>query len=378
MPSPNTASSARRAMPARTFGYTFPAIRGIQAGREYYVSMCPLRLIPKIFLFNEEELVPELRAQRTLNRARIPEISRYILGNRNDYTFSALTASIDGEAQFLAADDSEGAQLLGSLHVAMDARFVINDGQHRRAAIESAIRENPDLADESIAVVFFVDAGLNRCQQMFADLNRYAVRPSPSLGVLYDHRDLTGVMLREWIVRHPVYRELTEMESASLSARSRKLFTLSALYHATMALIGSIDQTELGVAHEKVRAYWEEIIQHFPAWNMVAQGQLAASEIRRDAIHSHGTALHALGKLGAALMEQRPVGWKKSLKSLQGIDWSRRNTTLWEGRAMIGGRVSKSGANVVLVTNVLKRELGLPLGEDEQRVEDAYSANRHE
>lgn len=378
MPSPNTASSARRAMPARTFGYTFPAIRGIQAGREYYVSMCPLRLIPKIFLFNEEELVPELRAQRTLNRARIPEISRYILANRNDYTFSALTASIDGEAQFLAADDSGGAQLLGSLHVAMDARFVINDGQHRRAAIESAIRENPDLADESIAVVFFVDAGLNRCQQMFADLNRYAVRPSPSLGVLYDHRDLTGVMLREWIVRHPIYRELTEMERASLSARSRKLFTLSALYHATMALIGHIDQTELGLAHEKVRAYWEEIIQHFPAWNMVAQGQLAASEIRRDAIHSHGTALHALGKLGAALMEQRPEGWKKSLKSLQGIDWSRRNTTLWEGRAMIGGRVSKSGTNVVLVTNVLKRELGLPLGEDEQRVEDAYSANRHE
>lgn len=378
MPSPNTASSARRAMPARTFGYTFPAIRGIQAGREYYVSMCPLRLIPKIFLFNEEELVPELRAQRTLNRARIPEISRYILANRNDYTFSALTASIDGEAQFLAADDSEGAQLLGSLHVAMDARFVINDGQHRRAAIESAIRENPDLADESIAVVFFVDAGLNRCQQMFADLNRYAVRPSPSLGVLYDHRDLTGVMLREWIVRHPIYRELTEMERASLSARSRKLFTLSALYHATMALIGHIDQTELGLAHEKVRAYWEEIIQHFPAWNMVAQGQLAASEVRRDAIHSHGTALHALGKLGAALMEQRPMGWKKSLKSLQGIDWSRRNTTLWEGRAMIGGRVSKSGTNVVLVTNVLKRELGLPLGEDEQRVEDAYSANRHE
>ena len=53
------------------FHYVFPAIRGIQAGREYYVSMCPLRLIPKLFLF-DEELTPELRAQRTLNKARVP------------------------------------------------------------------------------------------------------------------------------------------------------------------------------------------------------------------------------------------------------------------------------------------------------------------
>lgn len=378
MPSPNTAPTARRAMPARTFGYTFPAIRGIQAGREYYVSMCPLRLIPKIFLFNEEELVPELRAQRILNRARIPEISRYILANRNDYTFSALTASIDGEAQFRPSDEGEGAQLLGSLHVAMDARFVINDGQHRRAAIEAAIRENPDLADESIAVVFFVDAGLNRCQQMFADLNRYAVRPSPSLGVLYDHRDLTGVMLREWIVRHPVFRELTEMERTTLSARSRKLFTLSALYHASMALIGPVDQAGLAAAHARVQAFWGELVRHFPSWGMVAQGQLAAAEIRRDTIHSHGTALHALGKLGAALMEARPRDWKTDLKALQRIDWSRHNTGLWEGRAMVGGRVSKSGTNVVLVTNVLKREVGLPLSEEEQRIEDAYSAHKHD
>ncbi|GIU78070.1 MAG: hypothetical protein KatS3mg005_1308 [Bryobacteraceae bacterium] len=52
-----------------------------------------------------------------------------------------------------------------------------------------ALRECPDLGDETIAVVFFLDIGLKRCQQMFADLNRYAVRPSRSIGILYDHRD---------------------------------------------------------------------------------------------------------------------------------------------------------------------------------------------
>ena len=30
------------------YTYTFPALRGIQAGREYYVAMCPLKLLPRI------------------------------------------------------------------------------------------------------------------------------------------------------------------------------------------------------------------------------------------------------------------------------------------------------------------------------------------
>ena len=77
------------------FGYQFPAIRGVMAGRAYYTSMCPIRLIPRIFLFDEEEaaLPPELRAQRTLNKSRIPEMTDYILGSLKGYVFSALTAS---------------------------------------------------------------------------------------------------------------------------------------------------------------------------------------------------------------------------------------------------------------------------------------------
>ena len=67
------------------YSYTFPAMRGVQAGREYYVAMCPLHLLPKLFLFNGNELPPELRAQRSLNVARIPEIKQYIVDNINTF-----------------------------------------------------------------------------------------------------------------------------------------------------------------------------------------------------------------------------------------------------------------------------------------------------
>ncbi|TAG01836.1 MAG: DNA sulfur modification protein DndB, partial [Oscillatoriales cyanobacterium] len=36
-------------MSTPSFEYILPAIRGIQAGREYYVSMCPVRFLPKLF-----------------------------------------------------------------------------------------------------------------------------------------------------------------------------------------------------------------------------------------------------------------------------------------------------------------------------------------
>jgi DNA sulfur modification protein DndB len=205
------------------FEYLFPAIRGIQAGREYYISMCPMRLIPQIFLFNEDELRPELRAQRILNKARVPEIAGYLLGRPRDYVFSALTASIDGDARFEPMGKEDAERSVGQLRIPMKARFVINDGQHRRAGIEAALRENPDLGDETIAVVFFLDVGLKRAQQMFADLNRYAVRPATSLSILYDHRDEDGFVTKALLQKVPVFTTLTETQRSTISNRSLKL-----------------------------------------------------------------------------------------------------------------------------------------------------------
>jgi len=354
------------------FGYAFPAIRGIQAKREYYVSMCPLRLIPKIFLFDEEELVPELRAQRILNKSRIPDLARYVTDNDDSYVFSAITASIDAKVEFESLGEGESDSKIGVLRVPMDARFIINDGQHRRAAIETAMRERPELADETIAVVFFLDRGLKRCQQMFADLNRHAIRPSRSLGVLYDHRDDRAHLARLMIMKSRIFRDIVEMERSTLSQRSRKLFTLSAIYNANAELLDRIDLKDREKAADKAREYWEAVATQFKEWEQVREGDISAGEVRQSFIHSHGVVLQALGIAGNALLRARPKSWKNSLKSLSRIDWSRNNSELWEGRALTGGRVSKGSNNLRLTANVIKEELGLELSPEELRVEEAF------
>ena len=354
---------------ADAFQYVFPAIRGIQAGREYFVSMCPLRLIPRIFLFDEEELTPELRAQRSLNKARVPEMARYITEHPKSYVFSALTASVDADLAFepTSADDRS----LGLLRIPMSGRFIINDGQHRRAAIEMALREQPGLGDESIAVVFFSDIGLDRSQQMFADLNRYAIRPSTSISILYDHRDGAAELARRLVMESPLFRDVVEMERNTLSLRSRRLFTFSAIYHATNALLADTAVSDLETGIGLARAYWEELARWLPEWELVRRGRMAAGDVRQDLIHSHGVVLHAFGRVGSALLRERAVDWRDAIPAIAEIDWSRNNPA-WNGRAVVRGRLSKATQNVTLTANHIKHHLKLPLSQDDQRVEDAF------
>ncbi|AXI78539.1 DNA sulfur modification protein DndB [Peterkaempfera bronchialis] len=368
----SVASQSAEPATSAGFEYVFPAIRGIQAGREFYVSMCPLRLIPKIFLFDEDELAPEVRAQRILNKGRLPALTRYIVDNPTDYVFSALTASVDGDIRFEGIADSGVGMRAGQIRISMAARFLINDGQHRRAAIEQALKENPELGEETIAVVFFHDAGLARCQQMFADLNRHAVRPPRSIGVLYDHRDDLATTARLLAMRAPVFKGHVEMESSTLSQRSRKLFTLSSVYYATQSLLQGLEITK-DQSRELAEAYWAAVDGVIPEWKLVRHRELTASDVRRDYLHSHGIALHALGRVGNSLLRKSltPRTWTPALKRLSSVDWSRANTD-WEGRALVAGRVSKSHQNLTLTVNYLRQHLKLDLSAEEQRVEDAY------
>jgi DNA sulfur modification protein DndB len=357
------------------YSHTFPAIRGVQAGRVFYVAMCPMKIIPKIFIFNEEEVPPELRAQRILNRARIPEISSYLLENPNNYILSALTASVDSkDITFQSYAEKGPASNMGTLNVPMDVNILINDGQHRRAAIEEAIKENAALSLDNIPVLFFMDAGLARSQQMFADLNKYAVRPSYSLGTLYDQRDPSSELARYLANTCIAFSGITELEKSTISNRSTKLFTLSGIKHASRALLRKTNTDKISEADKDIaREFWDTVSEHFPDWKRAKERTVATAELRQNYIHAHGVAIHALGIVGADILSSRPKDWKKSLQKLSKIDWSRSNTRLWEGRAMVHGRISKTNINVLLTANLIKNFLGLPLKPEEAELEIKFT-----
>lgn len=357
--------------------HTFSAIRGVQGGRDYYVAMVPLKVVPKLFLFDDAELPPDLRAQRTLNRARVPDIARYLIDNPKNYTFSSLTASVDGRVHFEPSGDAGYAGSIGRLLVPMTARFLINDGQHRRAAIEEALRERPELGEETLSVIFFIDAGLKRSQQMFADLNRHVVRPPQSLGVLYDHRDPFAQLVCRLVGRVSVFKNLTEMEKTSVPTQANKLFSLSGVHQATRTLLALGKKRRVTQEQEDLAwDYWQEVGRCIPDWQLAAEKKVSCVELRRDYVHAHGVTLLAFGFLGSSLLAKEPTTWKGTLKPLRKLDWARSNAETWEGRALVGGRISKAHINVLLTTNLLKQCVGVPLSDTERQVETDFVHRR--
>jgi DNA sulfur modification protein DndB len=359
---------------AESVNYVFAALRGIQAGREYYSAMCQLSFIPKLFMFDEKVLPPIQRAQRQLNRSRVPTICRYILDDPKNYVFSSITASIDGRVDFRPFRKEGTASKAGCLIIPHSAKILINDGQHRKAAIEEALKKMPELGSEYISIVFFVDGGLKRSQQMFADLNKHALRPTMSLSILYNHRDPLARLCKRITEQVPVFVGKIDFEKSSISNRSHELFTLSSLYQATKALLGLGQR--VGRIPEKSETtaieYWTEVSKHMPLWQRVKEGKVAAFELRKNYVNAHGITLLALGVAGRALLDDHPTDWKERLHGLEEIDWSRSNEALWEGRVMYSGRISASNKNVSLATIVIKRAYKLRLGKVEQDLEKDF------
>lgn len=358
---------------AHEFTHSFPAIRGVQSGREYYVTMCPLKLLPAMFLNDETDFPPELKAQREMNKSRIPPIIQYLIENHDNYVLSAIAASINGEVYFEAYGSDSVGNKVGTLCVPMEAQFIINDGQHRLAAIKEALKASPTLQYETITIVLFVDAGLKRSQQMFADLNRYAVRPTNSLNILYDHRDPVALLSHKLCNEVLVFKGVTEKAKSSISNRSRKLFTLSSIYQASKRFLQKKDGESVSPHEEKlVFEFWQTVGKNMPDWRNALAGKIAPSELRSDYIHAHGIALQALAIAGCSLIQNHPSDWKRRLAKIKQINWARSNTQLWEGRAMVGGTLNKSQKNVTLTANAIKKTLGLSLDPQEEIVEHNY------
>ena len=341
------------------FNYSFPAVKGIQANREYYITMVPLKLLSKLFPSEEDIVAPEHRAQRKINETRIPEIKRYILDNRDTYVFSALSASIDGKFTFVASENEN----MGTLLVDMSSVFLINDGQHRKAAIEAAMLEDETLGNETISIVFFSDMGLSRSQQMFTDLNKHAVKTSNSLSTLYDSRDAVAVATKKVIDVVPFFKRYTDKERDILGKNSSNLFTLNMIYKANLKIVnnGNCDDN----AVEFLVEYWKSVAENITEWQEVMNRSLTKKDLRENYIITFAITLTALGKLGRYFFDNPKVNMATSLKKLRKIDWSRSNED-WVGRMIReDGKVVNSEEAVILTCAKIKQLIGLPLSKDE-------------
>ena len=348
------------------FVYKFPVVKGIQAKKDYYIAMVPMKMLVKLFPSDEEYVSPEYRAQRKLNESRIPIISKYIVDNRDTYVFSALAASIDGNFTYCPSSDNPN---VGVLEVEMDAKFLLNDGQHRKSAILNALLEDPSLGEETISVVLFADKGLERSQQIFTDLNKNAVRTSNSISELYDSRDPLAVATRNVVRNIEFFNKYIYKEKDNLCKYSSILFTLKSFYVANKIIVGK--HLEAG-AEGFLLHFWSAVANNMVPWIELEEKQITKISLRENYIATQNVVIQALGRVGNQFYLDGEYDIDEIMKLLKNVNWERAAKE-WYLRAIgTNGRIITNKKASILISNVIKKTLGLELSNEEQRVENEF------
>jgi DNA sulfur modification protein DndB len=343
------------------YHYRFPTVKGVQAKSTYYIAMVPCKLLSKLFVTETEEVSPEFRAQRRINHNRIPPLVNYVLSNRESFVFSALSASINGDFSFI----STGDEMIGELEVDMSSTFLINDGQHRKTALEKAMIEDPSLGEETISIVFFEDKGLQRSQQMFTDLNKHAVNTTKSLNTLYDNSDAIAVFTKKMVKSISFFRSFTDLERDTLGKFSKMLFTLNNFYNANILMFQGLAVE--GANEKRALLYWDLLSKSITEWAELTSKEITKKSLREDYIVTQGVVLLAFGKIGNEIMKDLAIDMSSTIPRLSNIDWA-RNNPLWEGRAIREGRIERNRKSIHLTYLAIKEMIGMPMSEQEKRL----------
>lgn len=350
---------------------SLPVLRGLQAGREYYLGMCSLDWVAKNLPFPPENLPPEKVLQRQINKARIPKIADYLVKFFDDYILPPLIVSIDADVDFFPLSTNDDHYQMGQLSFLESADFIINDGQHRCAAIKHALAKRPELKLESIGIVFFVDRGVKRSRQMFSDLNGHPVRTNQNINTTFDSRSYLPGVTKHVIDSSDLLRTRVEHFGSSCAIGSPKIFTISAVAKAHSLLLKGFMSKERDVDAEVCSSFWAVLRKNLPDLEKLANERVTSRQVKEAYFYPYSIALQALASTANFLIRENKDSWERKFADISKLDWRRSNPD-WEGRAMSAGRLTTSGNHPILTRNLIKQHLRLTLTEEEIQIENEF------
>ena len=347
---------------------TIAALRGVQAGREFYMAMCHMSFIAKHLPYPQNNVPENKLIQRHMNKARIPKIAEYLVKYYDDYVLPPIIASIDGEIEWQPLSAESENMQVGILKIPDSADLIINDGQHRCAAIQHALQQRPELKYETLGVIFYIDRGVKRARQMFSDLNGHPVRTNQNINATFDSRQYLPQLTKRVIESSALLRNRVELFASGCAIGSPRIFTISALTKSNRVLLDGIISQDIETDAAICSRYWTVLEENLPEIEKLVPEIITAREIKENYFYPYSIALQTLAAVANQLIKESPNTWEEQLSGIQKINW-RRDNNEWEGRAMSGGRLTTGGNHPAFTKNFIKKKLGLPLSEDEKKLE---------
>ena len=161
-----------------------PVIRGHVGDWRYYTGVMKFKEIEEIVTPSVDEfcnpscLNDLLQRQLTEN---YKSIVKYLLSEKQRFFNAIVLAIYDGDPKWLEiefGEEYEEYNNVGFLAFNEDLKVFPVDGQHRVKGIIEALKDNRELEDEEVPVIFIAhkndDAGKRRTRKLFSTLNRRA------------------------------------------------------------------------------------------------------------------------------------------------------------------------------------------------------------
>ncbi len=201
-----------------------PALRASMGDWTYYIASMTLadlaERVTTAGALHQSEKLEEL-IQRSIS-PRAGRIAEYLRSQPQRLFGTLVIAVYGGEPQWLEIEIGEGVRpwregderldgAIGILRLSGSERLFALDGQHRLVGTKQALRDDPSLGTEEVAVIFVGhaqdEAGLERTRRLFSTLNRYAKPVSKSDIIALDEDDAVAIVTRRMVDNHSLFRD---------------------------------------------------------------------------------------------------------------------------------------------------------------------------
>ena len=342
-----------------TPGITFPALVAKQGNRTMYQIMVPNKVLTAPF-FDQIAESAATTSQREMAPRHASEIGEYINDNPEEYVLGSLTYAVDVTCAFTPSAIHPN---VGTLLVPLDAKLRCLDGQHRRQGLKQALENDAALAEDSTAVLVYLEADSSKRRQMFSDMNATPKVVAKALNVSFDNRDPFARAAKILAETHPLLKGKTETAKSRVAAGSDNWFSLGAVFDALKRLqVGANGRVRLVTQYsdesilKRGQQFFDLLNQARPEFELL-RGDLPADMLRNRSILLSSTTLRALaGALHIRLSEDGDfTDLSTYAKAMSEIDFSPESQAWIECGFVAAGKTTPNARNqeVIAATRVI-------------------------
>lgn len=197
-----------------------PSLRGRFGDWAYYSCLMSLRELAVRVSFAQEIHTSKALSdliQRELREGRSNDIATYLKTNKERFFNSLVVAVYGGDPAWHELDrispqspdfdvkevTEDAIASIGFLSFTGEEKLFALDGQHRLAGIQEALKEDSDLGDDEVSVIFVSHqktvAGLRRTRRLFTTLNKTARPVTKGEIIALDESDVMAITVRRMV-----------------------------------------------------------------------------------------------------------------------------------------------------------------------------------